>query len=112
LRTRIAAEFARAFDTVDVMLVPSLRSEAIIATNFTGHPAITLPAGFIEIAEARTDWAPHREVSRLPLERPRKVPHGVTLIGRLFEEGALAEVAMALEGALRLGVLKPPSCQA
>jgi Asp-tRNA(Asn)/Glu-tRNA(Gln) amidotransferase A subunit family amidase len=112
LRTRIAAEFVRAFDAVDVMLVPSLRSEAIIATNFTGHPAITLPAGFIEISEARTDWAPHREAPRLPLEHPRKVPHGVTLIGRLFEEGALAEVAMALEGALRLGVLKPPSCQA
>jgi len=28
------------------------------------------------------------------------VPHGVTLIGRLFDEGTLAEVGLALEKAL------------
>jgi Asp-tRNA(Asn)/Glu-tRNA(Gln) amidotransferase A subunit family amidase len=27
------------------------------------------------------------------------VPHGVTLIGRLFDEGTLAQAGMALEGA-------------
>ena len=27
-------------------------------TNFTGHPSLTLRAGFVEVSEARSDWAP------------------------------------------------------
>jgi len=30
---------------------------------------------------------------------PRRVPHGVTLIGRLFDEGTLGRAGMAIERA-------------
>jgi Asp-tRNA(Asn)/Glu-tRNA(Gln) amidotransferase A subunit family amidase len=39
---------------------------------------------------------------------PRRVPHGVTLIGRLFEEGTLVNVGLALERAFGVAGERPP----
>jgi Asp-tRNA(Asn)/Glu-tRNA(Gln) amidotransferase A subunit family amidase len=36
------------------------------------------------------------------------VPHGVTLIGRLFDEGTIARVGMALERAAGVAAQRPP----
>jgi Asp-tRNA(Asn)/Glu-tRNA(Gln) amidotransferase A subunit family amidase len=36
------------------------------------------------------------------------VPHGVTLIGRLFDEGTVAEAGMALEKAFGVAGERPP----
>ena len=58
LRRKVAQEMARVFAQVDLLLVPSLRDEMLTITNFTGHPSLTLRAGFVEVAEARSDWAP------------------------------------------------------
>ena len=57
-RRKVAEEMARVFSEVDLLLVPSLRDEMLVITNFTGHPSLTLPAGFVEVSEARSDWAP------------------------------------------------------
>ena len=57
-RRRVAQEMARIFQRVDLLLVPSLRDEQLTITNFTGHPSLTLRAGFVEVSEARSDWAP------------------------------------------------------
>src|SRR5262249_35621957 len=48
LRRRVAVEMARIFTQVDLLLVPSLRDEMLTLSNFTGHPSLTLRAGFIE----------------------------------------------------------------
>ena len=77
---------ARIFSQVDLLLVPSLRDEMLTLSNFTGHPSITLRAGFIEVSEARSDWAPDPAHPLPKFSPPRRVPHGVTLIGRLFDE--------------------------
>jgi Asp-tRNA(Asn)/Glu-tRNA(Gln) amidotransferase A subunit family amidase len=99
LRRKVAQEMARIFSTVDILLVPSLRDEILIITNFTGHPSLTLPAGFVEVGEARSDWAPD-PARPLPKFSPkRRVPHGVTLIGRLFDEGTIGRAGIALEKA-------------
>ena len=99
LRRKVAQEMARIFSTVDVLLVPSLRDEILTITNFTGHPSLTLPAGFVEVGEARSDWAPD-SARPLPKFSPkRRVPHGVTLIGRLFDEGTIGRAGIALERA-------------
>jgi len=37
------------------------------------------------------------------------VPHGITLIGRLFEEGTLARVGITLERAFAVSAQRPPS---
>jgi Asp-tRNA(Asn)/Glu-tRNA(Gln) amidotransferase A subunit family amidase len=39
---------------------------------------------------------------------PRRVPHGVTLVGRLFDEGTIARVGLALEGKLKVAGERPP----
>jgi Asp-tRNA(Asn)/Glu-tRNA(Gln) amidotransferase A subunit family amidase len=107
-RRKVAEEMARIFSEVDLLLVPSLRDEMLVITNFTGHPSLTLRAGFVEITEARSDWAPD---PRRPLPKfspPRRVPHGVTLIGKLFDEGTIAQAGLALERAFGVADQRPP----
>jgi len=98
-RRKVAQEMARVFSQVDVLLVPSLRDEMLTLTNFTGHPSLTLRAGFVEVSQARSDWAPDPNKPLPKFSPPRRVPHGVTLIGRLFDEGTLGSVGIALERA-------------
>jgi Asp-tRNA(Asn)/Glu-tRNA(Gln) amidotransferase A subunit family amidase len=102
LRRRVAEEMARVFSEVDLLLVPSLRDEMLTITNFTGQPSLTMRAGFVEVAEARTDWAPDPSRPLPKFSPPRRVPHGVTLIGRLFEEGTLGRAGLALERAFNV----------
>ena len=107
LRRRVAMEMARILAQVDLLIVPSLRDEQLTITNFTGHPSLTLRAGFVEVSEARSDWAPD-PAHPLPTFTPaRRVPHGVTLIGRLFDEGTIARVGMALERAFAVAAERP-----
>ncbi len=96
-RRKVAGEMARVFSQVDLLLVPSLRDEMLVITNFTGHPSLTMRAGFVEVSEARSDWAPDPLHPLPKFSPPRRVPHGVTLIGRLFDEGTLGSAGLALE---------------
>jgi len=97
LRRKVAIEMARVMGQVDLLLVPSLRDEMLTISNHTGHPSLTIRTGWVEVTEARSDWAPD-PANPLPKFSPgRRVPHGVTLIGRLFEEGTIARVGLALE---------------
>ncbi|HEY6488026.1 MAG: amidase [Terracidiphilus sp.] len=107
-RRKVAHEMARVFSDVDLLLVPSLRDEMLTITNFTGHPSLTLRAGFVEVSEARSDWAPDPEHPLPKFSPPRRVPHGVTLIGRLFGEGVLAQAGLALEKAFGVAGEHPP----
>jgi Asp-tRNA(Asn)/Glu-tRNA(Gln) amidotransferase A subunit family amidase len=107
MRRKVAMEMARIFSEVDVLLVPSLRDEILVITNATGHPSLTLRAGFVEVSEERSDWAPDPARPLKKFSPPRRVPHGVTLIGRLFEEGTLGEAGMALEQAFAVSGERP-----
>jgi Asp-tRNA(Asn)/Glu-tRNA(Gln) amidotransferase A subunit family amidase len=106
-RRKVAQEMARVFAEVDVLLVPSLRDEMLVISNNTGHPSLTLRAGFVEVAEARSDWAPDPAHPLPKFSPPRRVPHGITLIGRLFDEGTLAQVGMAMEAAFNVAEERP-----
>jgi Asp-tRNA(Asn)/Glu-tRNA(Gln) amidotransferase A subunit family amidase len=108
LRRRVAEEMARVFSQVDLLLVPSLRDEMLTITNFTGHPSLTLRAGFVEVSRARSDWAPDPSMPLPSFSAPRRVPHGVTLIGRLFDEGTLASAGLALEQSFGVVGERPP----
>jgi len=107
-RRRVAQEMARVFASVDLLLVPSLRDEMLNIANFTGHPSLTLRTGFVNVSEARSDWAPDPKNPLPTFNPPRRVPHGVTLLGRLFEEGAVARAALAIERAFPVGTERPP----
>ena len=84
---RLACERMRGvFEGVDALFGPSFAGDLLLITNNTGHPSLTLRAGFL--AEDR--------------------PHGVTLWGRLFDEGTIARIGVALEGALGVWDRRPP----
>ena len=108
LRRKVALEMARVFGEVDLLLVPSLRDEMLTISNFTGHPSLTLRAGFVEVGEARSDWAPDPAHPNPKFSPPRRVPHGVTLLGRLFEEGTVGRVGIAMEKAFGVAGERPP----
>ena len=107
LRRKVAQEMARLFEKVDLLLVPALRDEILTVTNFTGHPSLTLPAGFVEVDEARSDWAPDPARPLAKFSPKRRVPHGVTLVGRLFDEGTIGRAGIALERAFAVRGERP-----
>jgi Asp-tRNA(Asn)/Glu-tRNA(Gln) amidotransferase A subunit family amidase len=107
-RRKVALEMARIFTEVDLLLVPSLRDEMLVIGNFTGYPSLTLRAGFVEVSEARSDWAPDPEHPLSKFSPSRRVPHGVTLIGRLFDEGTVGQAGLALERAFGVAGERPP----
>jgi Asp-tRNA(Asn)/Glu-tRNA(Gln) amidotransferase A subunit family amidase len=108
LRRKVAEEMARVFAEVDVLLVPSLRSEMLTISNHTGHPSLTVRTAFIAIDRMRSDWLADAAKIAVVHAPPRRVPYGVTLIGRLFDEGTLARVGLALERAMGVANERPP----
>ena len=107
MRRMVAMEMDRVMASVDLLLVPSLRDEFLVITNFTGHPSLTFRAGFVEVSEERSDWAPDPKHPVMKFDPPRRVPHGVTLVGRLFDEGTIAQVGMAMESAFGVAGERP-----
>ena len=108
LRRKVAMEMARLMAEVDLLVVPSLRDEMLVISNNTGHPSLTMRTGFVQISEARSDWAPDPANPLPKFNPPRRVPHGITLIGRLFDEGTLGRVGVALEQQLGVMGERPP----
>ena len=108
LRRKVAQEMVRVMADVDLLLVPSLRDEMLVISNNTGHPSLTMRAGFVQISEARSDWAPDPANPLPKFTPPRRVPHGITLIGRLFDEGTIARAGLALEQSLGVVGEHPP----
>jgi len=108
LRRKVAIEMARVFKEVDVLLVPSLRDEQLTISNFTGHPSLTLRAGFVQVSQARSDWAPDPANPLPTFNPPRRVPHGITILGRLFDDGLIGQVGVVLERAFGVVRENPP----
>jgi Asp-tRNA(Asn)/Glu-tRNA(Gln) amidotransferase A subunit family amidase len=71
---------------VDGLISPSFSGPLLLVTNCTGHPSLTLPVGFKEDG----------------------TPHGITLWGRLFEEGTLCRIGTAMERKLDVWRRRPP----
>jgi Asp-tRNA(Asn)/Glu-tRNA(Gln) amidotransferase A subunit family amidase len=107
LRRLVAQDMARLMSQVDLLLVPSLRGEMLTISNHTGHPSLTLRTGTVTVDEPRSDWAPDPAHPAPKFAPQRVVPHGVTLIGRLFDEGTIARVGMALERAANVAARRP-----
>ena len=75
------------FANIDVMISPSFAARLLLITNNTGHPSLTMRCGF----------------------NTNGTPHGITMLGRLFDEGTLCRVGMALEKQLGVWDKRPPA---
>ncbi|HEU4721619.1 MAG TPA: amidase [Gemmatimonadaceae bacterium] len=111
LRRKVADMMSGVMSKVDLLLVPSLRNEMLIISNNTGHPSLTLRTGFVNVGQARSDWAPDPNNPLPKFDPPRRAPHGVTLIGRLFDEGTIGRAGMAIERAANVMGERPAGFQ-
>ncbi len=89
---------------IDALISPNYAGNLLVITNFTGHPGLTLPAGFID-TPTRTGFGNEQDE-----DAPRyRVPRNVTLWGPLFREDRLLAIAARLEAQLGLAPqLRPP----
>jgi Asp-tRNA(Asn)/Glu-tRNA(Gln) amidotransferase A subunit family amidase len=98
------------FAQVDALIGPFMTGPMLVASNFTGHPCLHLRAGFLRLG-TRSD--PSLAEGRLSLgdadsQAPLfEVPQGISLWGRLFDEGRLCNLGMALEAALGVAERRP-----
>ena len=83
IRTLLVRQMNALFETVDVFVAPS-QSESVTMTNLTGHPAVVLPAGFVD-----------------------GLPIGLMLTGRLWDETTLLRAAAAFEHATEWHTKRP-----
>lgn len=83
-----------------LLVAPSF-GDLLTITNYTGHPSLTLRTGLVQ--------SPTRSLWGAPGPGPaHRVPHGITLWGRLFDEATLVRVGRALEQSLAVWQLRPP----
>ena len=75
VRTMLMHQMNQLFESVDLFLAPP-SSDSVTMTNLTGHPAVVLPAGFVE-----------------------EMPVGLMLTGKLWDETTLVRAAAAFEAA-------------
>ena len=88
-RTLGMQAMAKLFETVDVIVCPTFGSQ-LVATNFTGHPALILPHGF------RSDGT----------------PTSLTFLGNLYREDQLCAVAKAYQDATEWNQKHPEKIEA
>ena len=106
-RRKVALEMARIFRDVDLLIVPSLRDEQLTITNFTGHPSLTLRPGSWRWPRRAATGRPDPANPLPKFSPPRRVPHGITIVGRLFDDGLLGRVGVALERAFGVAAERP-----
>ena len=84
VRTLLLKSINALFEHVDVFVAPS-SSDSVTMTNLTGHPALVMPAGFVE-----------------------QMPVGLMLTGKLWDEPTLLRTAAAFEAATEWHKAHPP----
>ncbi|MBW1880873.1 MAG: amidase [Deltaproteobacteria bacterium] len=106
LRRRVMVAFDELFQSVEALVSPSYAGPLLLATNYTGHPSLTLRVGFEEVPTRI--WPPSLAEGREPDPTPHRVPHAITLWGRLFDEGTLCRLGMAIETTAGVAWERPP----
>lgn len=71
VRSVLVRQLNELFQEYDVIIAPSLGGDQLLMTNLTGHPCLVMPNGFNE----------------------KGSPTSICLLGNLFDEGTLIEVA-------------------
>ena len=110
LRYQVMLALDGLFSKVDALIGPFMTGPMLVASNFTGHPCLHLRAGFLEIG-TRSDaslGSGKLTTGEADLSgRTFTVPQGISLWGRLFDEGPLLNLGMALERELAVAGRRP-----
>jgi Asp-tRNA(Asn)/Glu-tRNA(Gln) amidotransferase A subunit family amidase len=85
-RSILIAKFHRLISQYEVIIAPTFGGKQLLLTNLTGHPAICLPNGFDEKGR----------------------PTSITLIGNLYDESSIINLAIAFQKATAHEEKYPP----
>lgn len=101
------------FRQVDVLIGPFMTGPMLIASNFTGHPCLHLRAGFQHLPTRQPGAFDSLTEAPAPETAPDsggalfRVPQGISLWGRLFDEGPILGLGRALEAELAVWSDRP-----
>jgi len=97
------------FGQVDVLIGPFMTGPMLIASNFTGHPCLHLRAGFEDLGTRSPASLASGKLTTGEAAggKTYTVPHGISLWGRLYDEGPILRLGMALEAALDVAGKRP-----
>ncbi len=110
LRFRVMQALDGMFEQVDALIGPFSTGPMLVASNFTGHPCLHLRAGFETLA---TRGSGSLGTGRLTARAKDaegetfRVPQGISLWGRLFDEGTILVLGRALEARLDVAHERP-----
>jgi Asp-tRNA(Asn)/Glu-tRNA(Gln) amidotransferase A subunit family amidase len=113
LRFQVMLALDAVFQQVDAVIGPFMTGPLLIASNFTGHPCVHLRAGFLELGSRGGASLASGKITLGEADasgRTFRVPQGVSLWGRLFEEGPILNLGMALERELGVASERPTFC--
>lgn len=110
LRYQVMQALDGLFREVDALIGPFMTGPMLVASNFTGHPCLHLRAGFerlgtrgaASLGDGKLTTGEADEAGAL-----HRVPQGISLWGRLFEEGVILNLGMALEARLGVAAERP-----
>lgn len=110
LRYQVMLALDGLFAQIDALIGPFATGPMLVASNFTGHPCLHLRAGFMDLPDRGYPGIGSSRLTTVdPADtRPRfRVPQGISLWGRLFDEGRLIALGVALERALGVAGERP-----
>ena len=113
LRFQVMLALDAVFQQVDAVIGPFMTGPMLIASNFTGHPCVHLRAGFLELGSRGAASLASGKITLGEADasgRTFRVPQGISLWGRLFEEGPILNLGMALERELGVAAERPAFC--
>lgn len=110
LRYQVMLALDGMFGEVDALIGPFMTGPMLVASNFTGHPCLHLRAGFLDLGtrSPASLGSGKLTVGETDDVGPTfRVPAGISLWGRLFDEGKILNLGMALEQKLGVADIRP-----
>ena len=110
LRYLVMQALGGLFAQVDVLVGPFMTGPMLIASNYTGHPCLHLRAGFEQLGTRSPASLGSGKLTTGEADaagRTFRVPQGFSLWGRLFDEGTILSLGLALERELGVAAERP-----
>jgi Asp-tRNA(Asn)/Glu-tRNA(Gln) amidotransferase A subunit family amidase len=93
-RTLLMREMDKLMMQWDVFVSPAPGSASLLITNLTGHPAVCVPCGFLDVPAGNNGPMQH-------------LPQAIMFTGGLYDEASPLRVALAFEQATKWHTMHP-----
>lgn len=110
LRYQVMQALDGLFADIDVLIGPFMTGPMLVASNYTGHPCLHLRAGFDQLGTRSPASLGAGKLTTGEADaggETHRVPQGISLWGRLFDEGSILRLGLALEAKLGVAQERP-----